>query len=67
MAYIEEELRKRRGNVSDLDADAKPLDPTDELYKLAEKYKEVKVLEEGTATSSAAMLIAIPEVDLGIE
>ena len=70
MAYIEDELRKRKGpNESvDVEQEVASLDPRDALYKVAEKYRiEKKQVEEGNVTLSAAMLTAIPEVDLGIE
>ncbi|KAK4702151.1 hypothetical protein P7C70_g4077, partial [Phenoliferia sp. Uapishka_3] len=70
MAYIEEELRKRKGPNESLDVaeEVASLDPNDALYKVAEKYRvEKKQVEEGNVTLSAAMLTAIPEVDLGID
>lgn len=70
MAYIEEELRKRKGPNEhvDVEEEVASLDPRDALYKVAEKYRiERKQVEEGNVTLSAAMLTAIPEVDLGIE
>lgn len=73
MEYIESELRKRKP-ASESDApfdqekELRALDPRDELYKVAEKYRiEKKEVEEGNVQLSAAMLTAIPEVDLGIE
>lgn len=70
MAYIEEELRKRKGENEPIDVEKEvaSLDPRDALYQVAEKYRiEKKQVEEGNVTLSAAMLTAIPEVDLGIE
>lgn len=73
MAYIEEELRKRKGDAEDVDVDAelKSLDPRDALYQVADKYKLAKSRteeeDENNVQLSAAMLTAIPEVDLGIE
>lgn len=70
MAYIEAELQKRKGpsDAVDIEKELQSLDPRDDLYKIAEKYKsEKKVVVEGNVTLSAAMLTAIPEVDLGIE
>ena len=70
MAYIESELKKRKGTTDAIDTaqEIRSLDPRDELYKIAEKYKvEKQQVEEGNVTLSAAMLTAIPEVDLGIE
>jgi hypothetical protein len=72
MAYIEDELRKRRGAGSSSDFDSekelRALDPRDALYTIAEKYRVEKArTEEGNVQLSTAMLTAIPEVDLGIE
>lgn len=73
MAYIEDELRKRKGDAGDIDVEKelKSLDPRDALYQVADKYKLAKtrdeVEEENNVQLSAAMLTAIPEVDLGIE
>ena len=70
MAYIEEELRKRKGDGADFDAEQemRSLDPRDALYQVAEKFKVAKkAVAEGNVTLSSAMLTAIPEVDLGIE
>lgn len=73
MEYIESELRKRKpasesDSPFDKDKELRALDPRDELYKIAEKYRiEKKEVEEGNVQLSAAMLTAIPEVDLGIE
>jgi hypothetical protein len=70
MAYIEEELRKRKPTSENVEIskEIRSLDPRDELYKVAEKYRiEKKQQEEGNVMLSAAMLTAIPEVDLGIE
>jgi hypothetical protein len=71
MAYIEENMKSRRG-VRESSADAessRPLDPQEELYRLPEKYKvqQGKPMEEGSVSASVAMLTAIPEVDLGME
>lgn len=80
MLYIEEELKQRRKAAIEAGADefAEPiltgaeavasLDPRDELYKIAEKYRiDKKPVVEGNVTLSATMLTSIPEVDLGIE
>lgn len=72
MAYIEEELKKRKGTTGEIDTEKEmsSLDPRDALYKIAEKYrieKKEEEEEEGNVALSAAMLSAIPEVDLGIE
>lgn len=48
--------------------DARPADPQDELYRIAERWKtEKKVADEGSVTNSLTMLTAIPEVDLGMD
>lgn len=80
MAYIEEELQRRRtaaiaaGTLESTEPILKgedaiaSLDPRDELYKIAEKYRiQKKPVVEGNVTLSATMLTSIPEVDLGIE
>jgi hypothetical protein len=71
MAFIERELQKRRGQEGgeiDTEKELQALDPTDELYKVAERYRtKSKPQEEGNVATSAAMLTAIPEVDLGID
>ncbi|TNY20649.1 hepatocellular carcinoma-associated antigen 59-domain-containing protein [Rhodotorula diobovata] len=85
LAYIDAELAKRRDPSSASGssgaaaaASNKPLDPRDELYAVADKYKfaDIAALEEGkkardedegNVTLSASMLMGIPEVDLGID
>lgn len=72
MAYIEENLKKRRGErgeKTEEEEPPKPVDPQEELYRIAEKFKKQtsKQQEEGSVTNSLAMLTAIPEVDLGME
>ncbi|KAK4049369.1 hypothetical protein OIV83_004101, partial [Microbotryomycetes sp. JL201] len=70
MAYIESELKKRKGTQDiDTEQEMRRLDPRDELFKVAEKYRIEKKepAEEGSVTLSAAMLTAIPEIDLGID
>ena len=71
LAYIEKELKKRRGQESgefDAEKEMQNLDPRDELFRVAEKYRIKRDhLQEGSVATSAAMLTAIPEVDLGIE
>lgn len=72
MAYIEENLKLRRGDAGNDDdmnlEDDAPFDPHDELFRIDEKYKiKKKVVEEGNVTNSMAMLTAIPEVDLGMD
>lgn len=70
MAYIEENMKAARGESS-RDSEEKEdeaYDPHAQLYHIDERYKIKKpVMEEGSVTSSVAMLTAIPEVDLGIE
>lgn len=80
MEYIETELKARRAKaIAEGTASASApqpsteeaiasLDPRDELYRIAEKYRiDKKPVVEGNVTLSAAMLTAVPEVDLGIE
>jgi len=74
MAYIEQELKKRKAEAGhpadpdDIANEVKALDPRDELYQIAEKYRvEKPPAAEGNVTLSTAMLTAIPEVDLGID
>ncbi|GAA5849431.1 hypothetical protein JCM9279_000901 [Rhodotorula babjevae] len=82
LAYIDAELAKRRDPSSASGADAgaakKALDPRDELYAVADKYKFADIAaaeqgkkdrdeDEGNVTLSASMLMGIPEVDLGID
>lgn len=72
MAYIETELAKRRGEQVDNDGSKNgPVDPQDELYRIAEKYrleqKKPQEEDEGNVTTSLGMLTSIPEVDLGME
>ncbi|KAM0749808.1 hypothetical protein T439DRAFT_326704 [Meredithblackwellia eburnea MCA 4105] len=77
MAYIESELQKRKGGDSssalDISKELASLDPRDALYEVAEKYKNMEtrnkrdVEDEDKGGLSAAMLTAIPEVDLGID
>lgn len=72
MTYIEEGLKKRRGERGIKDDEPKPdapYDPLEELFKIDGRYRLQKNAgdEEGSVTNSAAMLTAIPEVDLGME
>jgi hypothetical protein len=70
MAYIEENLKARRQMASE-DADKSSEEGQGlrgELLKFEDKYKTQNTkLQEGSVTSSLAMLTAIPEVDLGME
>jgi Hepatocellular carcinoma-associated antigen 59 len=64
MAYIEENMRLRRGqNQSDKMEDGS-VDPYAELFRKSNHNGEK---DEGNVTNSMAMLTAIPEVDLGME
>ncbi|CAG8458395.1 11378_t:CDS:2 [Acaulospora colombiana] len=74
MAYIEEEMRKRRGQPANSKNDvddaepAGPSDPQDELFQAPEHLRiESKPISEGNVQLSTTMLTAIPEVDLGID
>ncbi|KAI7852664.1 hepatocellular carcinoma-associated antigen 59-domain-containing protein [Circinella umbellata] len=77
MSYIEEEMRKRRGEPStrteekeDESGEQKegPVDIYEELYMLPERLRvQSKQVEEGSVQLSTQMLTAIPEVDLGID
>ena len=70
MEYIEAELRKRKpaGTAMEVEKEIRSLDPRDELYKIAEKYKvDKQEVEEGNVALSAGMLTVIPEVDLGMK
>jgi len=72
LAFIETELRKRRGDdgqAIDAEKELRSLDPRDELYKIAEKFdiERKRRDEDGSIALSTAMLSAVPEVDLGIE
>lgn len=66
MAYIEENLRTRRQEDAGKSSEGRGV--KDELLKFEDKYKTQNTkLQEGSVTSSLAMLTAIPEVDLGME
>ena len=69
MAYIEENMKLRKGATEEESEDEGPADPYAELFRLTDKYKAngKKKDEEGNVTNSLAMLTAIPEVDLGME
>jgi len=64
MAYIEENMKIRRGEAADEDAEDASTDPYAELFERSKKSNEK---EEGSVTNSLAMLTAIPEVDLGMD
>lgn len=63
MAYIEENMKVRRGEAAEEDTED-AMDPYAELFERSKKSNEK---EEGSVTNSLAMLTAIPEVDLGME
>ncbi|KAJ3537719.1 hypothetical protein NM688_g6637 [Phlebia brevispora] len=70
MAYIEENMKLRRGAKDEAKQDDGPADPYAELFRITDRYKmnkEGKEQEEGNVTNSMAMLTAIPEVDLGMD
>lgn len=72
MAYIEEGIKKKRGEQGIIDEEEPvdtPYDPHEELFKIDERYRIEKKIadEEGNVTNSVSMLTAIPEVDLGME
>nr|CAG8659521.1 8184_t:CDS:2 [Entrophospora candida] len=73
MAYIEEEMRKRKGqkDKSNQEEDKEqngPADPRDELFQPPDHLRiESKPISEGNVQLSTTMLTAIPEVDLGID
>ena len=65
MAYIEENMKLKRGSGEDSKKDDGPVDPLAEIFR--RKAQSEKEQEEGNVTNSMAMLTAIPEVDLGME
>ncbi|KAF9809855.1 hypothetical protein IEO21_07216 [Rhodonia placenta] len=70
MAYIEENMKLRRGAQDEEKEDDGPPDPYAELFRIPDKYKvkqEKNEQDEGSVTNSLAMLTAIPEVDLGMD
>ena len=69
MAYIEDNIKKRKGDsVIKPKQDEGPRDPYEELYRMTDRFNGQKTTdEEGSVTNSLAMLTAIPEVDLGME
>ncbi|KAH9938027.1 hepatocellular carcinoma-associated antigen 59-domain-containing protein [Fomitopsis serialis] len=66
MAYIEENMKARRGTSNEPQKDEGPRDPYAELFDIY-KLKQEKEQDEGSVTNSLAMLTAIPEVDLGMD
>ncbi|OCH95936.1 hypothetical protein OBBRIDRAFT_787782 [Obba rivulosa] len=69
MAYIEENMKLRKGPQNEGKKDEGPLDPYAELFHITDRYKlkQEKEQEEGSVTNSLSMLTAIPEVDLGMD
>lgn len=69
MAYIEENMKLRRGTSNEPEKYEGPRDPYAELFSVPDKYKrkQDKPQDEGSVTNSLSMLTAIPEVDLGME
>ncbi|KAI0776195.1 hepatocellular carcinoma-associated antigen 59-domain-containing protein [Trametes elegans] len=70
MAYIEENMKMRRGTKEEAKKAEGQADPYAEVFRITEKYKQPtqkKDQEEGSVTNSLAMLTAIPEVDLGMD
>ncbi|KAI0724892.1 hepatocellular carcinoma-associated antigen 59-domain-containing protein, partial [Fomitopsis betulina] len=69
MAYIEENMKLRRGTSNEPEKYEGPRDPYAELFSVPDKYKrkQDKPQDEGSVTNSLAMLTAIPEVDLGMD
>ncbi|KAI0732792.1 hepatocellular carcinoma-associated antigen 59-domain-containing protein [Fomitopsis betulina] len=69
MAYIEENMKLRRGTSNEPEKDEGPRDPYAELFSVPDKFKrkQDKPQDEGSVTNSLAMLTAIPEVDLGMD
>lgn len=83
MDYVESEMRKRKlgdeGDMSKEGIQKRMVDPADELFQVAEKYRKLqreaqselpsqssRPSAEGHSTLSAAMLSKVPEIDLGI-
>ncbi|GJJ77366.1 hypothetical protein EMPS_09725 [Entomortierella parvispora] len=72
MKYIEDELKKRRGETGDAEADFRDQAQehhadTDILDELGIRRTAPKPEQEGNVQLSTTMLTAIPEVDLGME
>ncbi|VDB89941.1 unnamed protein product [Peniophora sp. CBMAI 1063] len=65
MAYIEENMKKRRLGESSGEAAAGTSKDAAETPDQSDSKR--KTLEEGNVTNSASMLTAIPEVDLGMD
>jgi hypothetical protein len=67
MAFIEDNIKKRKGEAGIPKEDKGPRDPFEDLYRINRYTAKKQEEEEGNVTNSLAMLTAIPEVDLGIE
>ncbi|KAJ3412245.1 hypothetical protein HDV05_001056 [Chytridiales sp. JEL 0842] len=70
--FIEKELAKRKGQLQEKEDGVSPtsgvVGPVDDLFDIPENLQTAaKPIKESNVTLSAAMLTAIPEVDLGIE
>ena len=65
MAYIEENMKKRRLGEEPADSAAGTSHNAAEASTQTDTQR--KSVEEGNVTNSASMLTAIPEVDLGME
>ncbi|KAJ3370618.1 hypothetical protein GGF31_003932 [Allomyces arbusculus] len=66
--FIEQEMAKKRGKATDEPQAEKPkaVSYEDELFEIPEHLRvAAPEVKEGNVTASAAMLTAIPEVDLG--
>jgi len=68
MAYIEENIKLRRGEANATQDDDRPYDPQEELFRIDTQLDlRRKRGEEGSVGNSLSMLTAIPEVDLGMD
>jgi len=69
MAYIEENMKLRRGTKDETSTEEGPADPYAELFKVTKPKPtpDKAEKEEGNVTNSLTMLTAIPEVDLGMD
>lgn len=67
LKYVEQELAKKKGQVTDKDVEIKLKKPVDKLFALPEKLKIESSNKKTEDMLSNQMLSGIPEVDLGIE
>ncbi|TIA79996.1 hypothetical protein E3P98_02920 [Wallemia ichthyophaga] len=74
MVFIEEELKRRKGDTHSLSHTPTPTqlnDPSSELYAIAQQYTpkhpHKQPAHDGSITRSESMLTTIPEVDLGVD